>query len=281
MQQALRGQQARGPPSRQRGAGNGVRAARPARLKAGPRARASAATEQAEEDAVAEQKRDIQQMLNRPYKYGFQTIIESETFPKGLDEDVVRAISAKKNEPEWMLDFRLRAFRKWLTMEEPRWSDNEHPAFDYQGIRRAALRGAGCARSLCVCSRRVWGGGGIRVQALRLVRRLHACRGERAAVPSSPPPHPNPHTPSRPLPLPAPRNSYYSQPKVKEKKASLDEVDPELLRTFDKVGPLLLGAAPPLPRTLALSLSFSLRSLSPPPTRNDAPPPQPPSSASR
>lgn len=60
----------------------------------------------------------------RPYLPGFTTIIESDTFPKGLDEDVVRAISVKKNEPEWMLDFRLKAFRRWLTMAEPAWSDN-------------------------------------------------------------------------------------------------------------------------------------------------------------
>lgn len=71
-------------------------------------------------DSVAQEKRDIQAMLNRPYKYGFSTIIESDTFPKGLSEDVVRAISAKKKEPEWMTEFRLRAFRKWLTMEDPR-----------------------------------------------------------------------------------------------------------------------------------------------------------------
>ena len=60
----------------------------------------------------------------RPYKAGWKTIIESDTFPKGLDEDVVRAISAKKKEPEWMLEFRLKAYRKWLTMAEPEWSDN-------------------------------------------------------------------------------------------------------------------------------------------------------------
>lgn len=62
----------------------------------------------------------------RPYLPGFRTIIESDTFPKGLDEDVVRAISVKKNEPEWMLDFRLKAFRRWLTMAEPQWSDNTY-----------------------------------------------------------------------------------------------------------------------------------------------------------
>jgi hypothetical protein len=115
-------------------------------------------------DAVEVQKRDLQKMLDKPYKYGFQTMIQSDTFPPGLDEDVVRAISAKKNEPEWMLDFRLRAFRMWLKMEPPLWSDNEHPPINYQSL------------------------------------------------------------------------SYYSEPKQKEKKKSLDEVDPELLRTFDKLG---------------------------------------------
>jgi FeS assembly protein SufB len=110
------------------------------------------------------EKADIQRMLDRPYKYGFKTIIESDTFPPGLDESIVRAISAKKNEPEWMLDFRLKAFARWRQMAEPSWSDNAYPAINYQGL------------------------------------------------------------------------SYYSEPKMKEKKASLDEVDPELLRTFDKLG---------------------------------------------
>lgn len=95
----------------------------------------------AQEVAVADEKRNIQQMLDRPYKYGFKTIIESDTFPKGLDEDVVRAISAKKKEPEWMLEFRLKAFRKWLTMDNPKWSDNDYPDFDYQAS--AGERGGG------------------------------------------------------------------------------------------------------------------------------------------
>jgi FeS assembly protein SufB len=106
----------------------------------------------------------IQQMLAKPYKAGFVTDIETDTIPKGLSEETVRIISAKKNEPEWMLEFRLKAFRKWLTMEEPDWSDNRYPDIDYQAV------------------------------------------------------------------------SYYSAPKVMEKKKSLDEVDPELLKTFDKLG---------------------------------------------
>jgi hypothetical protein len=141
----------------------------------------------------------IAKLLAKPYKYGFKTIIESDVFPKGLSEDVVRAISAKKEEPEWLLEFRcvapaggraehpvvgaiifaqsvaqcreiefplvvvkvgrqapgwlagklsrspcpdtptaavrrLKAYRKWLTMEEPSWSDNRYPAIDYQGL---------------------------------------------------------------------------------------------------------------------------------------------------
>ena len=103
-------------------------------------------------------------MLAKPYKAGFKTEIETDTIPVGLSEDTVRIISAKKNEPEWMLEFRLKAFRKWLTMEEPDWSDNRYPNIDYQAV------------------------------------------------------------------------SYYSAPKVMEKKKSLDEVDPELLKTFDKLG---------------------------------------------
>ena len=72
--------------------------------------------------------------MDREYKDGWRTIIESDTFAKGLTEDVVRAISAKKEEPEWLLNFRLKAFKRWLTMYEPRWSDNTYPDFDYQDI---------------------------------------------------------------------------------------------------------------------------------------------------
>ena len=119
-----------------------------------PVAALATAAEEAVADPVQTEKSHIQQLLNRcgcvfcygfnlelllvafkpselasaiwcrPYLPGFRTIIESDTFPKGLDEDVVRAISVKKNEPGWMLDFRLKAFRRWLTMAEPAWSDN-------------------------------------------------------------------------------------------------------------------------------------------------------------
>ena len=68
------------------------------------------------------------------YKYGFETDIESERAPKGLSEDTVRFISAKKDEPAWMLEWRLGAYRRWLTMREPRWARVEYPAIDYQNI---------------------------------------------------------------------------------------------------------------------------------------------------
>ncbi|MFY7842988.1 MAG: Fe-S cluster assembly protein SufB [Rhabdochlamydiaceae bacterium] len=98
------------------------------------------------------------------YKYGFSTPIESETFSKGLSEEVVRAISAKKNEPSFLLDFRLKAFHKWSSMAEPDWSHLHIPPIDYQNI------------------------------------------------------------------------SYYSAPKKKQEIGSLDELDPEILRTFEKLG---------------------------------------------
>ena len=106
----------------------------------------------------------VQALVNQPYKYGFVTAIESDTIPRGLSEDVVRMISAKKNEPEYMLEFRLKAYRQWLKMQEPKWAHVEYPAIDYQDI------------------------------------------------------------------------VYYSAPEQSKKKASLDEVDPELLDTFEKLG---------------------------------------------
>jgi Fe-S cluster assembly protein SufB len=107
----------------------------------------------------------IELLTNKEYKYGFVTDIESDVIPKGLSEDTVRLISAKKNEPEWMLEFRLKAYRQWLKMMEPKhWPNISYPEVDYQDI------------------------------------------------------------------------IYYSAPKQKATKASLDEVDPELLRTFEKLG---------------------------------------------
>ena len=66
------------------------------------------------------------------YKYGFVTDIESDKAPKGLSEDIVRFISAKKTEPEWMLAWRLEAYRRWLTMREPTWARVDYPKIDYQ-----------------------------------------------------------------------------------------------------------------------------------------------------
>jgi Fe-S cluster assembly protein SufB len=98
------------------------------------------------------------------YKYGFETLIESEKAPKGLSEDTVRFISAKKNEPEWMLAWRLEAYRHWLTMREPTWARVDYPKIDYQDIY------------------------------------------------------------------------YYAAPKKKAGPQSLDEVDPEILKTYEKLG---------------------------------------------
>lgn len=106
----------------------------------------------------------VQSLVNQPYKYGFVTQIETETIPRGLNEDMIRLISAKKNEPEFMLEFRLRAYRQWLKMSEPTWPRVSYPPINYQGI------------------------------------------------------------------------VYYSAPKQKEKLKSLDEVDPVLLETFEKLG---------------------------------------------
>ncbi len=106
----------------------------------------------------------LQNLVNKPYKHGFVTEIESDVAPKGLNEDTIRLISTKKNEPEWLLEFRLKAYQQWLKMEEPNWSNVKYPKIDFQAI------------------------------------------------------------------------SYYSAPKAKKKLASMDEVDPELLRTFEKLG---------------------------------------------
>ncbi|MFP4415507.1 MAG: Fe-S cluster assembly protein SufB, partial [Coleofasciculus sp.] len=76
----------------------------------------------------------VKKLVNQPYKYGFVTDIEADTIPRGLNEDVVRLISAKKNEPEFMLEFRLKAYRQWLKMEEPTWPHVNYPPINYQDI---------------------------------------------------------------------------------------------------------------------------------------------------
>ncbi len=107
---------------------------------------------------------EVEQLANQEYKYGFTTPIESDVVPPGLNEDVVRLISEKKSEPQFMLDWRLKAYRHWLTLEEPHWANAVYPPIDYQS------------------------------------------------------------------------SSYYSAPKQKKKLNSLDEVDQELLETFNKLG---------------------------------------------
>jgi Fe-S cluster assembly protein SufB len=106
----------------------------------------------------------IQDLTNREYKYGFFTDVEQEAVPRGLSEETVRLISSKKNEPEWLLEWRLRAYRTWLTMKEPTWGHIKFGPIDYQNI------------------------------------------------------------------------IYYSAPKKRAALKSLDEVDPEIRRTFDKLG---------------------------------------------
>ena len=106
----------------------------------------------------------LQNLVNQPYRHGFVTDIASDVAPKGLSEATIRMISAKKNEPAWLLDFRLKSFQTWLQMKEPKWSSVHYPKIDFQAI------------------------------------------------------------------------SYYAAPKQKPKLKSIDEVDPELLRTFEKLG---------------------------------------------
>ncbi len=76
----------------------------------------------------------LERLANREYEWGFVTDIEADSLPPGLDEDVIRVISTKKKEPAWLLDWRLKAYRRWLTMPEPAWSTVEFPAIDYQSI---------------------------------------------------------------------------------------------------------------------------------------------------
>lgn len=76
--------------------------------------------------------REIETLANREYKWGFITDIEAESAPPGLNEDIIRFISHKKGEPDWMLQWRLKAYRHWLTMEEPHWAKLHHAPIDYQ-----------------------------------------------------------------------------------------------------------------------------------------------------
>src|SRR3954470_10083030 len=76
----------------------------------------------------------IEQFVNKEYQYGFVTDMEADAAPRGLTEDTVRLISKKKNEPEFMLEYRLKAFRHWLTMTEPAWPNVRYPKIDFQDI---------------------------------------------------------------------------------------------------------------------------------------------------
>ena len=76
----------------------------------------------------------IETLVNREYQYGFVTDIEAETIPRGLDEKTVRLISAKKEEPQWLLDWRLKAYNRWTTMLEPHWANISYPPIDYQDV---------------------------------------------------------------------------------------------------------------------------------------------------
>ena len=77
---------------------------------------------------------DIEEKMNEEYKWGFETKIEMEEFPKGLNEDIVRLISQKNNEPEWLLDYRLKSYRLWLTMKHPNWQYCDVPEIEFQDL---------------------------------------------------------------------------------------------------------------------------------------------------
>ena len=78
--------------------------------------------------------KQLDELIGREYRHGFVTTLETDTVPRGLNEEVIRMISARKNEPEFMLDWRLKAYRHWLTMTEPQWANIHHPVIDYQNI---------------------------------------------------------------------------------------------------------------------------------------------------
>ena len=83
---------------------------------------------------TAPQENIINEVTSKEYEYGFVTDIETDFVPKGLNEGIVRLISQKKEEPEWLLDFRLKAFRHWLTLKQPDWGHLHLPQIDYQDI---------------------------------------------------------------------------------------------------------------------------------------------------
>ena len=83
--------------------------------------------------------RTIEELANREYQYGFVTDVEAETVPKGLNEEVVRLISAKKREPAWLLEWRLKAYRTWLTMTEPTWQDRKSTRLNSSHIQKSRM----------------------------------------------------------------------------------------------------------------------------------------------
>ncbi len=85
-------------------------------------------------ETIEQEPDDISTLINQPYKYGFVSDIEADVFPPGLDEGVVRALSAKKEEPEWMLEYRLKAYKHWLTLEEPEWANVDYEKPDFNDI---------------------------------------------------------------------------------------------------------------------------------------------------
>ena len=76
----------------------------------------------------------IKKTIAEDYKYGFETNVEQDTFPPGLDEEVIKRLSEIKNEPKWLLNWRLKAYRHWLKMKEPTWSNIQYNPIDYQAI---------------------------------------------------------------------------------------------------------------------------------------------------
>jgi Fe-S cluster assembly protein SufB len=83
---------------------------------------------------MAEENQELKEFTEKEYEYGWSIDIEVDQLPKGLTEDTVRAISAKKEEPKWLTEWRLKAFRHWLTLEEPTWAHVKYPKIDFQDI---------------------------------------------------------------------------------------------------------------------------------------------------
>ena len=83
---------------------------------------------------MSRDQKTIESNLEKDYQYGFVTDIESETIPPGLDENVIKTISRKKNEPKWLLDWRLKAYNYWLKKMDPKWAKIQYPNIDYQSI---------------------------------------------------------------------------------------------------------------------------------------------------